>query len=48
MIRIMLECLFFSMCGVSVGSERDLFGGNGFAKLALVILGIYVFFISGI
>jgi len=45
-VRLLVECCFFLLCGVEIGTTRDLIKDGGCAKVALVILGIYVFFMK--
>lgn len=46
-MSIVLECFFFLLCGIDILTTRDLAEEDGCTKLALLILGIYIFFVSG-
>lgn len=41
-------CIFFLLVGIEIKTPKDLVEEDGFAKTALLILGVYIFFVKGL
>lgn len=44
-VRFMFELIFFFLCGVGIGTSKNIVDRDSCMKLAVLFLGIYVFFV---